>query len=102
MGVESINSILNNEYRKSSKRRFEYSIRNTKRNKRAYSEEMAQQRASYLSSKFRNPGGMKFYLKVAWNLTDDYIDWLVEYSLTKANPSRYFVAVANKQMLENA
>ena len=105
MGVESVNSILNNiEYRKPSKRRYEYSIRstNTKRNKKDYSEKAAQQKAMYLADKFHNPGGMQFYLKCAWNLTDNYLDWLVEYSFRKADPSRYFVSVANKKMLENA
>lgn len=105
MGVESVNSILNKiEYRKPSKRRYEYSINadNTKRNRKDYSEKAAQQKAMYLSDKFKNPGGMQFYLKVAWNLTDNYIDWLVEYSFRKKDPSRYFVSVANKKMLENA
>ena len=105
MGVASVNSILNNiQYRKPSKRRFQYSINanNTKRNRKYYSEKSAQQKAIYLSEKFKNPGGMQFYLKVAWNLTDSYIDWLVDYSFRKDNPSRYFVSVASKKMLENA
>ena len=103
MGVESIKSYI--QYRKRSNRTYGYSIKNsnnTKRDRKGYSEKAAQQRAMYLANKFHNPGGMKFYLKVAWNLTDQYIDWLVEYSSKKDNPSRYFVSVASKKMLENA
>ena len=79
-----------------------YSIRGVevKRNKKGYSEKAAQQRALYLADKFRNPQGIKFYLKCAWNLTDNYIDWLVEYSMKKSNPSRYFVSVASRKMAE--
>lgn len=102
MGVESANSILNIE--KLSKRKFEYSIKatNTKRNRKHYSEKAAQTRALYLSEKFKNPGGMQFYLKCAWNLTDSYLDWLVEYSLKKKCPSKYFSKVAQQKMAENA
>ena len=81
---------------------IEYSILNAKRNKRNYSERDAKNKAIYLVDKFRNPKGMQFYLKCAWNLTDSYIDWLVEYSFKKDNPSRYFVFVANKKMQELA
>lgn len=102
MGVESIKGYI--QYRKRSKRTYQYSINNssTKRDRRGYSEKAAQQRAMYLADKFHNPEGMKFYLKVAWNLTDQYIDWLVAYSSKKDNPSRYFVSVASREMLENA
>lgn len=98
MGIESLNSILNNK----KKVNIEYSILNAKRNKRNYSERDAKNKAIYLVDKFRNPKGMQFYLKCAWNLTDSYIDWLVEYSFKKDNPSRYFVFVANKKMQELA
>ena len=98
MGIESLNSILNNR----KKVNIEYSILNAKRNKRNYSERDAKNKAIYLVDKFRNPKGMQFYLKCAWNLTDSYIDWLVEYSFKKDNPSRYFVFVANKKMQELA
>ena len=102
MGSESVHSIL--KYRKLPKRKYQYSIKgnNTRRNRKEYSEKAAQQKAMYLADKFSNPSGIKFYLKVAWNLNDNYIDWLVQYSLNKNNPSRYFVSVANKKMLENA
>ena len=99
MGIDCI------EYRnKLSKRKFEYSINNLviKRNKKSYSAKAAQQRAIYLADKFGNPEGIKFYLKCAWNLTDSYIDWLVEYSSKKEEPSKYFVCVANKVMQELA
>lgn len=99
--VESLQSCI--QYRKLSKRKFEYSIyKCTRRNKKGYTDKAAQQRAMYLASKFHNPDGMQFYLKVAWNLTDQYIDWLVDYSSKKNNPGRYFVSVASKKMLENA
>ena len=99
--MESIKSYI--QYRKLSKRKSQYSInnRNTKRNRKEYSEEAAQQRALYLADKFHNPDGIQFYLKCAWNLTDEYIDWLVEYSFKKNNPARYFVSVASKEMAKN-
>jgi len=96
MGIESLNSILNNR----KKENIEYSIKDAKRNKHNYSEKAAKNKAMYLVDKFKNPGGLQFYLKCAWNLTDNYIDWLVEYSFKKDNPSRYFVFVANKKMRE--
>ena len=102
MGTKSMYSIL--KYRKVSKRNFQYSIKTTKikRNRKDYSERKAQQKAMYLADRFHNPSGIEFYLKCAWNLTDQYLDWLVEYSFKKSNPSHYFVSVANKKMLENA
>lgn len=102
MGTNSIYSIL--KYRKVSKRNFQYSIRttNTKRNRKEYSDKEAQRRAMYLADKFHNPDGINFYLKCAWNLTDQYLDWLVDYSFRKKSPSHYFVSVASKKMLENA
>lgn len=104
MGVEGVNSILNHS--KLPKRKYEYSInsikqKSVKRNKTKYTEKEARQKAIYLAEKYKNPDGLLFYLKCAWNLTDWYIDWLVEYSFKKANPSKYFVSVANKKMLEN-
>lgn len=101
MREKNIHSILNNIEYSNKLNRNEYSILNTKRNKKNYSDKAAQQKALYLSNKFHNPGGLKFYLKVAWNLTDDYIDWLVDYSQRKTDPSKYFVFVANKRILEN-
>lgn len=101
-------NIFNIEYRKLFKKKFQYSIDiqysidNIRRNKKNYSEKAAQQRAIYLANKFKNQDGMKFYLKTAWNLNDDFIDWLVGYSFTKTNPAKYFVAVASKKMRANA
>ena len=105
MGVESVNSIIHNS--KLSKRKYGYSINSirrgsVKRNKTNYTEEESRQKAIYLVDKYKNPDGLLFYLKCAWNLTDWYIDWLVEYSFKKANPSKYFVSVANKKMMEDA
>lgn len=96
MTVESLHSILNKENRK----KIEYSIMNIKRDKRKYSEKLARQKAIYLADKFKNQKGLKFYMKVAWNLTDEYIDWLADYSMGKDKPSHYFVSVANMKMLE--
>lgn len=103
MREKSVSSILNNIEYSNNLKKNEYSNieYRTKRNKKNYSDKAAQQKAMYLSDRFQNPGGIKFYLKVAWNLTDSYIDWLVEYSFKKKEPSRYFVSVANKKMLEN-
>ena len=104
MGIDRVNRTLNIEYSNLIKRNNEYSIFNinSKRDKSSYSEKEAQQRAMYLADKFGNQSGIKFYLKCAWNLSDPYIDWLVEYSLRKAEPTKYFIAVANKKMLENS
>ena len=99
--MESIKDYI--QYRKLSKRKFQYSINNriTKRNRKGYSEVAAQRRAMYLADKFHNPDGIQFYLKCAWNLTDEYIDWLVGYSFNKNNPARYFVSVASMEMAKN-
>ena len=107
--IESLKSYI--EYRKkkniqysidTKRNNIQYSISNgsIKRNRKNYSEKAAQQKAMYLTDKFNNPGGMNFYLKVAWNLTDWYIDWLVNYSFKKNDPSRYFVKVASQKMSE--
>lgn len=90
--------LFNIEYRNKNK----YSILNIeyRRDKKHYSAEQARQKASYLADKFKNPNGLAFYLKCAWNLTDQYIDWLVEYSSKKDSPCRYFIKVANRKMLE--
>lgn len=102
MVAERVNS--NSILKDLNERKIDYSILNmmTKRDRAGYTEELAKQKAGYLADKFNNPSGLMFYLKCAWNLTDQYIDWLVEYSLKKENPGRYFSSVANKKMLENA
>lgn len=101
--MERLNSII--EYSKLPKRKYQYSNSiksgSIKRNKTKYTEVEARQKAIYLVDKYKNPDGLMFYLKCAWNLTDSYIDWLVDYSFKKSNPSKYFVFVANKKMLEN-
>ena len=102
MGVERVNSILNNSMNNKINK-IEYSIGlPIKRDKTKYTEKKARQKALYLADRFKNPGGLMFYLKCSWNLTDNYIDWLVDYSFKKDDPSKYFVFVANKKMLEIA
>lgn len=80
-----------------------YSIMNikSKRNKKEYSAEKARQRALYIADKLGNPSGILFYLKCAWNLTDEYLDWLLNYSLTKIDKIRYFSKVASLEMVKN-
>lgn len=86
------------------KRNNHYSLdnRSIKRNKKNYTEQEARSKATYLARKLDNPGGMDFYLKTSWNLADWYIDWLLEYSLKKREPERYFAKVAKMKMLENS
>ena len=74
---------------------------NSKRNRKGYTPEKARQKAMYLADKFENPSGIRFYLKCAWNLNDNYLDWLAEYAFKKADPTKYFISVANKEMIAN-
>ena len=102
--MESRRETLNIEYSKlRNSKNIEYSIPiiKSKRNKKSYSSRQAMDRALYLVNKFKNSGGLLFYLKCAWNLTDEYIDWLVEYSHTKKEPEKYFVGVASMEMTKN-
>lgn len=96
--VSEKTQILNIEYRNRRKNSI-FNIQ-YRRNKSCYTEKEAQRKAAYLADKFGNPSGLAFYLKCAWNLTDQYIDWLADYSLKKDSPARYFVSVASKKMLE--
>ena len=102
---EKKSKILNIQYSyfpKGKIQYIQYSIQGgTKRNKKNYTDKKAQQKAMYLADKLGNPGGMMFYLKCAWNLTDEYLDWLVGYSMKKSNPARYFSSVASKEMKKN-
>ena len=102
--VERVNSLIDNSIPLNKRVEYSNSIgtRPAKRNKARYTEEEARRKAIYLVDKFKNPDGLLFYLKCAWNLADWYIDWLAEYSFNKENPSKYFVKVANKKMNENA
>lgn len=102
--MESVRDILNIEYSELKEHNnIQYSIKTikSKRNKKNYSSQQAINKALYLGDKFQNPNGLRFYLKCAWNLTDEYIDWLVEYSYTKDNAAKYFTSVASMEMLKN-
>jgi hypothetical protein len=55
--------------------------------------------AQYLADKFRNPGGLKFYQKVAWYIPRGTIDRLVALAFERgSDPARYFTALANKEL----
>ena len=73
----------------------------TKRNKRRYTEALAQDRAEYLAKELNNPSRFMFYLKCAWNLTDAYLDRLLDISLQKTDAKRYFSAAAAREMKRN-
>lgn len=70
----------------------------SRRNKKGYTPELAQRKAEYLCAKLKSPQSARFYLKCTWNLTDAYIDGLLNLSLRKAEPARYFAVVAAKEM----
>lgn len=74
----------------------------TKRNRKNYSKQLAQGRARYIAAKLDNPSRMMFYLKCAWNLTDEYLDKLLSIALTKNDPIRYFSASAAREMRNNS
>lgn len=74
----------------------------TKRNKTNYSSNEAQNKALYLSEKLNNPSRRMFYLKCAWNLSDQYLDRLLAIALKKENPQRYFSRAASNEMQRNA
>ena len=74
---------------------------NTKRNKSNYSGAQAMNRANYIAQKLNNPSRLGFYLKCAWNLTDNYLDRLLGIALTKDDPIRYFSASAAREMRDN-
>ena len=107
MGKSLLNSIKkdysNSEYsielNKVGRPDFTDNIEAAKRTTGAYTALMAQRRASYLSQKLKNPDGFRFYLKCAWRLSDQYIDWLLELALRKEEPSKYFSCVARRAML---
>lgn len=73
----------------------------TKRDKRHYSAEEARAKAGYIADKLHNSSRLMFYLKCAWNLTDDYLDRLLQISLTKDDAQRYFSAAASNEMSSN-
>lgn len=80
----------------------EYRQYNTKRDKSTYSEREARNRAAYLARRLNNPSRIMFYLKCAWNLTDNYLDKLLDISLNgKDNPIYYFSKSAAREMRNN-
>lgn len=57
--------------------------------------------AQYLVEKFCNPGGLKFYQKVAWHVSRGTIDRLVALAFERGKvPGRYFSTLAMKEMGE--
>lgn len=74
----------------------------TKRNKKSYTEQLAQSRANYIATRLNNPTRMLFYLKCAWNLTDEYLDRLLSIALKKNDPIKYFSASAAREMRKNS
>lgn len=103
--MERVNGVLNIQYsNKKDSMNIQYSIKaiKSKRNRKGYSDKAAQNKAMYLADKFENPGGILFYLKCAWNLTDEYLDWLVGYSFKKKNAAKYFIRVADNEMKKNS
>lgn len=74
--------------------------KNTRRNRHGYSAELAQSKARYISDKLKNPS-INFYLKCAWNLTDMYLDNLLQIALTKSEPAKYFSKAAAREMRLN-
>ena len=77
-----------------------YSDKNsfTKRSRRGYTGNLARSKASYISEKLRDAKSFRFYLKCAWNLTDQFLDQLLVVSLKKDDPAKYFTAVAKNEM----
>lgn len=74
----------------------------TKRNRQNYSANAAREKALYLSEKLNNPSRTMFYLKCAWNLSDQYLDRLLSIALTKKDPIRYFSSSAAAEMRQNS
>lgn len=72
--------------------------KDSKRNKKGYSPELARARADYLCEKLNSPQSMNFYLKCAWNLTDICIDRILAVALKKDMPAKYFAVAASNEM----
>ena len=75
--------------------------RSTKRNKSQYTATEAQNRAFYLANKLHNQKYVMFYMKVAWNLCDWYIDYVLERALKSKDPVRYFNSAVSREMKKN-
>lgn len=72
---------------------------NNKRDRSKYSPAEARAKAQYLASKLNNESRLLFYLKCAWNLEDQYLDRLLQISLKKTEPAKYFSKSASKEMM---
>lgn len=95
-------SVMNNDYNHITYSNvMNKSIIITKRNKKSYSAAMARNRAGYLVKKLNNPNAFMYYLKCAWNLTDQYLDKVLEIALTKESPVLYFSKATAKEMRNN-
>lgn len=100
MGREQlVKDLVTSDYRKGSK--LVTSDLVTKRNRRGYSANEARNKAMELASKLNNPSRLRFYLKCAWNLTDDYLDRLLNIAKGKTDPVRYFSYSAANEMRLN-
>lgn len=55
-------------------------------------------KASYIANKLHNKRDIKFYLKCAWSLDEEYLDNLLAISLTKNYPRNYFAKSAASEM----
>ena len=101
MGREQrVKELIINDY-KISKRNLminDYKAIKTKRNRKTCTPQLARSRADYLCTKLKSPQSKSFYLKCVWNLTDSYIDYLLNIALTKHSPAKYFSAAASKEM----
>jgi len=101
------NSISNSIYTRSNKFNNSNSISigkptNSRRNKGQYTEQLARSKADYIARTLGNAEGTLFYMKVAWNLTDQFIDWLLNYVKNKKDKARYFSKVASNEMKANS
>lgn len=74
----------------------------TKRDRSKYNEHSAHQKALYIADKLHNPTRLLFYLKCAWNLTDEYLDRLLDIAMKKNDPIKYFSAAASREMTKNS
>lgn len=104
MGREQrISDIVTSDYNESKRIvTSDYSdYKSTKRNKRAYTASLAQAKANHIAEKLHNPSRLKFYLKCAWNLTDEYLDRLLDIASRKDDPKRYFSRAAASEMANN-
>lgn len=73
----------------------------SKRNRHGFTPELARSKAGYLAQKLSDEKSLRFYLKCAWNLSDLFIDSLLELALLKGAPANYFSKWAAQEMARN-